>query len=332
MRSFATPYAALPVLAAILILAAILAPAAAQNYAYVTHPNLASGGSNSYPFSSTPASWRYQMFYDRNHLPRTRVRITDLAFGSSVSNPSLFEASQFEVRMAHNTVGSLSTVFANNFSTPPVTLFSGVMKYQAVYQTWVDLGLTSPFMYDGTSHLVLEIRYRNRTKTGSSMRSDSNMARVWNNTAADPFAATTGTMRTNYGLMTRITYDSITLLLSGAPSPGGTITLNMEAPPAANQPYQAASSLGTGPIKLGTRAIGLTVDDLMALSVGGLVPTVFVDFSGKLDAAGKATARLKIPNHAALKGLRIYNAFVTLDVNAPFGVGLISSTERFSIL
>ena len=317
---------------ALLMLAALLAPAAAaQNYAYVTNSNLTSGGSNSYPFSSTPASWRYQMFYDLKYLPRSAVRITDVAFGSSTASPTLFEATQFEVRMAHNTVGSLSTVFASNFSTPPVTLFSGAMKYQAVYQTWVDLGLTAPFLYDGSSHLVLEIRYRNRTKAGSSMRSDSNMPRVWNNTAADPFAATTGKVAANYGLMTRITYDSISLLVSGTPAPGGTIALNMDAPPAASKSYQAASSLGTGPTQIGSRAIGLQLDDLMALSVGGLVPTIFVNYSGNLDLAGKATALVKIPKIAALKGVRIYNAFVTLDPSQPFGIGLISSTELFTI-
>ena len=50
---------------------AILAVAAAdaQNYAYVPDNNLSSGGSNSYPFSSSPLSWRYQMLHLAQYLP-----------------------------------------------------------------------------------------------------------------------------------------------------------------------------------------------------------------------------------------------------------------------
>ena len=105
----------------------------------------------------------------------------------------------------------------------------------------------------------------------------------------------------------------------------------MASPGDAGKPYQLASSLGTGPIPLGLRQIGLTPDNLMVITTGGLLPGVFVNFAGLLDAQGNARAQIQIPNLPALKGVRMYNAFVTLDPAAPFGISQISSTVTLSI-
>jgi hypothetical protein len=305
----------------------------AQNYAYVPDNNLSSGGSNSYPFRSTPTSWRYQMLHLAKYLPGKPVRITEMALAASTTSPPVFQASDFQIRMAHTTATTLSLTFAQNFGTPPVTVLNGAFKYQSTYLQWVDLGLQQGFLYDGTSNLVVEIRYRGRTSAGPSFRSDPAMHRTWNTTDADPYAATIATKgTTSYGLKTRFTYDSITLTLSGSPQPGGTVNLDMASPGDAGKPYQLASSLGTGPIPLGSRQIGLTPDNLMVITTGGLLPGVFVNFAGLLDAQGNARAQIQIPNLPALKGVRIYNAFVTLDPAAPFGISQISSTVTLSIL
>jgi len=315
------------------LLGLVLAGAAeAQGYAYATDSNLNAGGSNVYPFSASPNSWRYQLLFEAKYLPMKQILITDIAFGSTATNPSLFQASQFEVRMGHNTTGTLVSTFDNNFHTPPVTLFNGAMKWQPAYLQWVDLGLTSSFLYDGQSGITIEMRYRGRTSAGPTIRSDPIMSRVWNNTASDPFAAPTGTATTSYGLKTRLTYiDAATLTLLGTPTPGGTIDLMIFSPADAGKPYQAASSLGTGPIPLGNRQLNLTPDDLMGITVGGYLPQVFVNYAGVLDAKGNAKAQIKILNNPVLKGVRIHSAFVTLDANAPFGISLISNTATFSI-
>ena len=314
------------------VAAAFSAPAAGQSYVYASDSNLGAGGSNVYPFSATPNSWRYQIFIDAKYLPANPVQFTDVAFGSTATSPTLFQASQFQVRLAHNTVGSLSATFASNFSTPPVVLFDGAMKYQAAYQKWVDLGCTSGFSYDGTSHLIVELRYRGRTSAGSTMRSDPILPRAWAKaTTGDNYVATSGTATTSYGLKTRLTYIKTTLTLSGSPSPGGTVDLDLLAPPDAGKPYQVASSLGNGPIPIGSRQINLTLDDLLVITVNGYLPSVFLNYSGLLDASGKAKAQIKILNDSRLKGIRIYSAFVTLDAGAPNGISLISNTADFTI-
>ena len=61
------------------------------------------------------------------------------------------------------------------------------------------------------------------------------------------------------------------------------------------------------------------------------LPTVFKNYAGKLDANGDATASIDIPNVPALKGVRVYTAFLTLLATAPSGVSSISNTFLFTI-
>ena len=126
-------------------------------------------------------------------------------------------------------------------------------------------------------------------------------------------------------------YDYSPLTLSGSPTPGGTVTLALAVAADAGLPYQIGSSLGAGPTPVGNRSINLTVDDLLVVSVSGLLPAVFADYAGRLDPSGKATASIRLPPFPALKGLRIHSAFVTLDAAMPSGIRTISATAIFSI-
>ena len=124
---------------------------------------------------------------------------------------------------------------------------------------------------------------------------------------------------------------SATLSGSGSGAPGTAIDFTLSSPTDAGLPYQMGSSFGNGPIPIDTRTLGLTPDGLLALSVGNLVPAIFKDYAGLLDAQGSAKAKLNIPNVPALKGIRIYTAFVTLKATAPSGVSSISNTFMFTI-
>jgi hypothetical protein len=112
---------------------------------------------------------------------------------------------------------------------------------------------------------------------------------------------------------------------------GTTQTLYLLSAQEPGFPYQLGSSLGSGPIPIGNRQLGLTVDDMLVVSVGGFLPMIFDGYAGVLDYSGKGTARLNIPNVAALKGIKIHSAFVTLQASAPSGVSTISSTYSFDI-
>jgi hypothetical protein len=124
---------------------------------------------------------------------------------------------------------------------------------------------------------------------------------------------------------------AVSLIGSGSGQRGTPIVFSLAAAADAGLPYQMGSSLGSGPIPLGNRQIGLSPDDLLVVSVGGFLPMIFQGYAGVLDAKGQASAQLNIPNIAALKGVRIHTAFVTLKATAPFGVSNISNTFLFTV-
>jgi hypothetical protein len=135
----------------------------------------------------------------------------------------------------------------------------------------------------------------------------------------------------NGGLITRFTIDVVVIRGSGTPRPGGTIAFDLHAPADPNLLYQVGSSLGTGPIPIGSRVLRLTPDGLLVASVGGTLPFIFQNYSGRLDASGKAKAALHLVNDARLVGIRIHTAFLTLDPKAPFGIGSIADPFSFSV-
>jgi hypothetical protein len=124
---------------------------------------------------------------------------------------------------------------------------------------------------------------------------------------------------------------AVRIVASGSPSPGGTVTLTLLATSDAGLPYQVGSSLGNGPTPIGQRTIGLSLDNLLVITVGNQLPTVFQNYIGVLDSTGQGQAKIVIPNLPALKGVRFYTAFVTLKPTAPQGIQSISKTELISI-
>jgi hypothetical protein len=121
------------------------------------------------------------------------------------------------------------------------------------------------------------------------------------------------------------------LTASGTPRPGGTVILNLHAVEVRGIPYQVGTSLGTGPTRIDTRQIGLSVDMVMVLSVQGVLPGIFSGYSGMIDSQGQAQAAIYIPNAPALIGTHVHSAFVTLVPQAPSGITSISDTFSFVI-
>jgi hypothetical protein len=122
-----------------------------------------------------------------------------------------------------------------------------------------------------------------------------------------------------------------TLTLSGTPRLGGTVGIGLTATNDAGLPYLLGSALGTGPIRIDTRQLGLSPDGLLFVTVMNALPTIFFGYRGSLDARGQAQAAVRVPNHPPLVGLRIHSAFVTLDPTAPSGIRSISSTASLTI-
>ena len=119
---------------------------------------------------------------------------------------------------------------------------------------------------------------------------------------------------------------------SGTGAPGTPLDFTLKSPVDVGLPYQMGSSFGNGPIPIDTRKLDLSPDDLLVLSVSGAVSSIFQDYAGLLDAQGMAKAKLNIPNIPALKGVRIYTAFVTLKAAAPSGVSSVSNSFMFTVM
>ncbi|MBN2491399.1 MAG: hypothetical protein JXQ29_11180 [Planctomycetes bacterium] len=123
-----------------------------------------------------------------------------------------------------------------------------------------------------------------------------------------------------------------TFIHSGTRHLGTTMSLCLRALGEAGRAYQVGSSLGAGPIPLGGRTLGLSLDPLLIATVAGAWPAVFQQYRGTLDSSGNATAAIAIPNHGALVGLTIHSAYVTFNPLAPYGIQSVSSTESFVVL
>lgn len=118
---------------------------------------------------------------------------------------------------------------------------------------------------------------------------------------------------------------------SGSTQIGRTVAFTFTVTDSAGLPYQVGSSLGTGPITIGGRVVGLNLDDLLVVSVSDLWPTIFQRYRGVIDATGQAQAAIRLPNQQALIGVRICTALVTLDPKAPHGIRTITGTKMFTV-
>jgi hypothetical protein len=122
-----------------------------------------------------------------------------------------------------------------------------------------------------------------------------------------------------------------TLAGAGSPQIGGTIQWLLTATNDPGNVYALGTSLGAGPISVDQRVVGLSPDGLLVASLGGRLPGVFVGYSGTIDAKGRGTAALQIPNLKLLIGYRLHTAFVTLDPQAPSGINSISNTVMITV-
>jgi hypothetical protein len=103
------------------------------------------------------------------------------------------------------------------------------------------------------------------------------------------------------------------LTAEDAAGPGRTTLLHFSQPAHAGRGYVAALSLGTSPgIPIGTQTIPLVPDAVFAATVGGL-PPFLVGMTGYLDRNGVATGSISFPPFPALRGVRLYAAFVVLE-------------------
>ena len=293
------------------------------------HPdsNAAKGGTISLPWGTSEI--RYHALFPAAALGGKKVRIMELAFATSAAGT--FASSQCEICLAHLPTSSrLSSTFDNNLKKDKTVVFSGKISWTGTQDQWSNVGLTSFFNYNGTDNIVVEVRHMSATSSISCRT--GNVATVFNSGAGAYNRPTAGPLGVLAAPKMRLTYDETLLAGSGSTAPGGTVDLDLMSTPDGGLPYQLGSSFSAGPIPIDTRMLNLGFDSLLIISVAGMAPQIFEKYTGILDTSGKAKAKLHIPSWSALKGTRIYTAFVTVKSGAPSNIANISNTFMFAIM
>ena len=294
---------------------------------YIPDNSSSTGTTNVAPFGGP--EWRYQMHLDAAWIGTAGV-IKDIAFASAYTQT--FTTPKFEIRMSHTTLTVPVTSFATNLPNPVAVYPEGPFTWNATLNAWSPIGLKVPFHYNGVDNLTVEIRYENSTCTGNGGCHRSSTIYRTQASGTGSYGATTATYGPGASAQKIALYlDPVSIVGSGNPGIGGTVTLNLSAPADPTLPYQVGSSLGTGPIPIDTRLLNLSPDALLVASVQGYLPTVFSAYSGLLDSSGKGTAAIHIPQIPGLIGVRLHSAFVTIKAGAPSNLASISSTFSFSI-
>lgn len=267
-------------------------------------------GCNAFPFNSSSTNWRYQHLLSNATLPNVPVTIHDLGYMGCGSARPPFVSEDFVVTMALTTAATLSSNFNTNLGTSPVIVYNGAINYPAALNQWVGLGLQLPFQYDGSSNIVVEIKYRGRKGSGWTFASDPTMPRVWANApGVDNYTATTGTATTSYGLKTFLAYSDDECMIN-CPA---TVTVGSAGNPinCFNMPsganYQIAASLTQGMTNVGGCLIGLETDKWFFESVF-IGPPTFVNYAGVVPASGSVTGQFNVPSDTSLIGLTAYHA------------------------
>lgn len=319
-----------PTVLLISILSILVATAAAGEIGVPDNSPTTGAACNAIPWSSSfmKGEAGYQTLLPASMLGGKPVVIKDISFACCTTSPANLVATTLMITIAHTTATALNATWATNLAKDATVVFNGKANYAGVYQTWTPIGLTGKFRYNGTDSLVIEIRYIGATG-GFSCYRVNNLPKSYAS-GAGAFNTTTAGASTS-GLKVQLNTEDTNLTLSGSPIPGGTVLLDISAASDAGLGYQVGSSFGKGPIAIGTRKLELSVDPLLEVTVGNKLPTIFVGYAGTLDAAGKAQAKIVLPNDTRLKGLRIYTAFLTLDPNEPFGVASIADSQLLTI-
>jgi len=119
---------------------------------------------------------------------------------------------------------------------------------------------------------------------------------------------------------------------TGVPRIGTAYVLDLSALLEGGKTHVLALSLSgiTPGLPVDRRNFPLVADDLFFITAANLVPSLFQNFTGILNAAGKGQATLNIPNLPALVNLPVYGAFVTAP-GGPSGINVISNPFTFTI-
>jgi hypothetical protein len=151
-----------------LSLFALVGAVAAQTCVFTgpTDPTTESPNTNGTTFlnngSDAPqAFWRQQILVRSQFFATTPMRINDFSVASK-RGYQVVKFGQLTIRMGHTTVGTLSSVFADNVTTPlqDVLVANDHVLHFGVGQVWNPIGMQQSFQYSpGLGDLLIDISF-----------------------------------------------------------------------------------------------------------------------------------------------------------------------------
>ena len=263
---------------------------------------------------------RYQTIVRREELGTAgAIRGLSFSFGGTGSgrhwNDSLL------VRMSHVPAGHvLSSTFATNLPAPVTVLSADNYSWGYDDDSWTELGLGTPFPYNGTSDLVIDIVARGNWQTVSGGFHDSDEPRVYN-AIWSGLTPVSGTVDVDQALRMRVSFNCASANEHGASCGrlrashsgdgrrGSTFHFRLlDGPPN----LFAILSLGlnnAAPLPLSLTGFGWT--NCYAWNDPVVLPTVNTNGSGVGDYP------LVVPNNAALDGSIVFGQWFTFDTSEP---------------
>ncbi len=309
---------------------------AQSNDIYIPDNNPAAGTCNHFPFnanwSGASGEWRYHAFFTAQQMGGTACLISDISFAPCSSGT--FAATKFQVRLSHTTAPSITAAMNSNLPNPVAVIPEGPFTWKPVNLQWTPLTIITLFSYNGTDNVVVEIRYTGGTISGGFQGPvrRANVAQRVYKYGTGAYNSNAGTNGGNTAFKIKFSCADTYIMAVGTPRPGNTVDLVLKAPKDVGLPYQVGSSLGNGPIPIDTRKLNLSLDDLLKVSVKGLLPSVFQRYTGFISASGQGVAKIVLPNDKALVGVKFYNAFLTIKTGEPSNVKSISNTVALTIV
>ena len=322
----------------IFLLSALVAASALRSQNYTAHPidNPASSTSQNIPFAGGIANWdeaRSQMLFLAPFLPSTGGLITAIELVPAATHLT-FPYERFEIWMDQTSSNTLSTTFASNLTNPTLVYSRSPGIIAWVGGNWQALTLDIPFVYDGVSNLVVEVRKKlDRPNNPTITPNVSHRLLTWPRRADLPTPiwafgtygsgavdAPTATTRYSSVIFTRFQFGNArTFVIDSSRDTVGN----------SNRSYyhlgatMTGTALGT-PGEACTHLIGIALSPVpipIPPLVGGLwlMPTLIVDYASPIiDPSGRGSARLVVPNSPALIGFVPYVQAVVLGASAQF--------------
>ncbi|MCB9931986.1 MAG: choice-of-anchor D domain-containing protein [Planctomycetes bacterium] len=160
------------------------------------------GTGNTYPFSYSAGNGRFQSAYTAAEINATpgaliyEVRV----YASTVTTIPTY--TNLRLRLAHTNLSPLSITggFDTNNSTPFATCLGPSNFTPTVASNWYIFPLTTPFVYDGVSNLLIDWSYDARSTTGFYISSSSGRNRVYLNGGSYTSPTGTASNSGNYGI------------------------------------------------------------------------------------------------------------------------------------